>query len=396
MHASWHRIAIAALFACACDPVEDGHRPLDDILPVPDDVPDPLGAPTPGVITPVLLVPTDRAVDQRHVDAVNAGLADLRAWYERETGSHRLEMEGLRVVYGSRDAAGYRENDGIWNDGPNELRGLLGFSPWDEGHMVLLIGAGLRGWAGGNTNATASAGFAVLGLESLTDQSDCEPGAQQQPGWCTPEVWRGTAIHELGHALSLPHSEAPSIMHDHYAYLDRHLLETNDFPERNTIRTHLFARPLDGGGGDGGGGDGGGDPSGGGGDPSGGEPPPNNDWSPCTDDLECTSGWCGCDWGTDRVCLPSTDYAKDCVGWKGEWEPCGSDGECMSLWCGCNYGTDMVCLPSSDYPKDCVAPPKGDWEPCAQDSDCMTNWCGCNFGSEMVCLPTIEYPKDCV
>jgi len=31
-----------------------------------------------------------------------------------------------------------------------------------------------------------------------------------------------------------------------------------------------------------------------------------------------------------------------------------SDRECKSLWCGCNYGSDMVCLPSTDYPKDCV------------------------------------------
>ncbi len=324
-----------------------------------------------GVITPVLLVPNDRAVDQSRIDAVNGGLDDLRAWYQTQLGTHRLEMGGLQVLDGDRSAAEYREDNGIWNVGPDELRGKLGYSPWDEGHVVLVIGAGLRGWAGGGANDGGTAGFAAIGLESLTDPADCEPGADP-PWWCTPTVWRGSAIHELGHALTLPHSEAPSIMLDHTDYTNRTLLDA----EKQKLRAGNFTRALDGGGG---------------------EPPPsNNDWSACGSDGDCTSGWCGCNGGTDLVCLPSTDYGKECAGWQDDWQPCGSDGECKSLWCGCNYGSATVCLPSYDYAKDCVAPTKGDWEPCGADGECTSGWCGCNWGSDMVCLPNAEYPKDCV
>ena len=54
------------------------------------------------------------------------------------------------------------------------------------------------------------------------------------------------------------------------------------------------------------------------------------------------------------MCLPSQDYAKECAGWQDNWGPCGADGECKSLWCGCNFGSEMVCLPGQEYPKDCV------------------------------------------
>lgn len=369
--ASWRRITIAAALACGCDPSEGESRPDGDLLLPPDDAPESREGPVAGVITPVLLVPNDRAVDQSRIDAVNGGLDDLRSWYQTQLGTHRLEMGGLQVIAGDRSAAEYREDNGIWNVGPDELRGKLGYSPWDEGHVVLVIGAGLRGWAGGGANDGGTAGFAAIGLESLTDPADCEPGADP-PWWCNPTVWRGSAIHELGHALTLPHSEAPSIMLDHTDYTNRTLLDS----EKQKLRDGNFTRALDGGGD---------------------EPPPsNNDWSACGSDSDCTSGWCGCNGGTDLVCLPSTDYGKQCAGWQDDWQPCGSDGECKSLWCGCNYGSATVCLPSYDYAKDCVAPTKGDWEACGADGECTSGWCGCNGGSDMVCLPNAEYPKDCV
>ena len=42
---------------------------------------------------------------------------------------------------------------------------------------------------------------------------------------------------------------------------------------------------------------------------------------------------------------------------KGNWQACASDNECQSGWCGCNNGTTKKCLPTPAYPKACKSAP---------------------------------------
>ncbi|MBX7079325.1 MAG: hypothetical protein K1X88_09085 [Nannocystaceae bacterium] len=221
-----------------CDELDAGRPVLDD-----DGLRAPAGDPRQGsgegVITPVVFVPTDEDPGAERIAAVDAALADVWSWYDVQLGDRHLVVAPLQVVHGQRDAATYRGDRGgpdIWALGPDELRAALGASPWDNGHLVLLVGAGLSGWAGGAGNGVA--GFSVLGMESLTDPARCEGN-----WWCTPEFWRGTAIHELGHGLTLPHSVDPSIMAFHGDWSHRALLDEPDYPEVATVRALPFTAP---------------------------------------------------------------------------------------------------------------------------------------------------------
>ncbi len=349
------------------------------------------------VITPVIFVPRDQATPSQTQQAqIASGLTDLQVWYRTRLGNGRLQIGATRVVGGALTAAQYLTNDTIWSNGPAELQAALGFSPWTPGNVVLLMGVGLQGWAGGA--GTGEAGFAVLGLESLINTPACAGN-----WWCTPAFWRGTAIHELGHALTLPHSAPPSIMDFHGDYLNKTLLNTGAWPETNMIRrwgffvrtlgagqanwttcsadeqcltmrcganggTQRFCLPHDD-------------------YPEFGQFP---NWASCNEDTECTSGRCGCNGTAQRVCLPTAAYPKFCT--FANWTACTGDADCASGWCGCNGTAQRVCLPSTAYPKFCTFPA---FNLCQGDSDCSSGWCGCNGGDLKMCLPSSAYPRTC-
>src|SRR3990167_3040258 len=179
-----------SVFACGPSDLDEGVA-LDRVIPE-------------GEFTPIVFIPTDKSVTEAELASVRAAFEDVKAWYGRELGDHGLRMSALQVVRGQHDSAYYLENNRIWAVAGSEIQASLGFDPWARGHAAVVIGAGLLGWAGGNGDGTR--GLCIVGLESLFTSPEC---ASQW--WCTPEMWRGTVIHEMGHVFSLPHRIDPSI-----------------------------------------------------------------------------------------------------------------------------------------------------------------------------------------
>jgi hypothetical protein len=252
--------AMCSAYGCISGPLpEEGFERSD--LPIPaEEQPEEVGAATsalgaPVLITPVIFVPSDQNYPSAQIGTIDAALNDVQVWYRTRLGNGRLRFDVRRTVYGSLTAAAYLTNDTIWTQGPAEIQSALGFSPWTSGHIVLLMGVGLQGWAGGAGNSGTS-GFAVVGLESLINNTACAGN-----WWCTPTIWRGTVIHELGHAFMLPHSAAPSIMDSHVDYQHKQLLSTGAWPEQSTIRSYGFFELTLGSG--------------------------QSNWTPCSSDEQC-------------------------------------------------------------------------------------------------------------
>jgi predicted small metal-binding protein len=187
----------------------------------------------PGYITPVIFIPSDRTVPESEQQQIADALVEIERWYDEQLGDMHLRFGPTRIVHGEQTADWYLKDDKIWAHGPDELRRSLGYSPWDDGHIVLLMGRGLVGWAGGAGNSNA--GFAVVGLEPLVDPANCDP-----PFSCADDIFHGTAIHELGHALTLPHSAPPSVMDWHHDYRTKVLLDDDEWPEYETVRSLRF------------------------------------------------------------------------------------------------------------------------------------------------------------
>ncbi len=223
-------LGLLCVLAIGCDAEEPEHRMLDDHWDARPSTLPAMGAPSPGTITPVIFVPTDHGLSDAEIGSIESALDDVEAWYDAQLGDMHLRFGATQIVRGTHDSRWYLAEDRIWSHGPDELRNALGFSPWEDGHVVLLMGRGMLGWAGGAGNANA--GYAVVGLESLVDNAACSP-----EWWCNPDMWRGTTIHELGHALTLPHSEPPSIMDFHGDWRNKVLLDE----EIDTVRSLRFA-----------------------------------------------------------------------------------------------------------------------------------------------------------
>lgn len=188
-----------------------------------------------GVVTPVVFIPADETITPSQRHQIEAGLVEVQMWYASRLGDRRLQFAPLVVAHGSHNAAHYRDG-AIWSEAPTEVAEEVGHPPWASGYVNLILGRGALGWAGGN--GLVDRGRAVIGLESMIEPARCAG-----EWWCNAEMWIGTVIHELGHALTLPHSIEPSIMAFHGDFRNKTLLESSSYPERETVGSSIFSTP---------------------------------------------------------------------------------------------------------------------------------------------------------
>jgi hypothetical protein len=125
-------------------------------------------------------------------------------------------------------------------------------------------------------------------------------------------------------------------------------------------------------------------------------------WDACADDGECQSKWCGCAYGTKKVCLPATTFPKTCessqpAGSKGgaDGQACTANDQCASKVCDCAQGgAKKQCLASSAFVTACSSgKPLGD--ACGNDNDCASKICGCSNSPKKKCVPNKQWITKC-
>jgi hypothetical protein len=281
-----------------------------DLMPLPEEARAAGGDVSSQAITskvyPILLIPAGSSVTPTQQATVRQAMGSIRRWYNRELPTKNVVWEPMQVMAGDQTAAHYLTNNNVWAEMPGELQAKLGWSPWDTGdqrHIALIIGRDLMGWAGGNGYPDGR-GLAILGMESLVETSRCST-----EWWCTPEIWHGTVIHELGHAFSLPHdSDGNSIMSFHSDYKNKHLVRDHaSIVDASPATALKYAN-----------------------------------WAACGGDYQCGTLRCGGNYGNQLQCLPSSLYPKQAqnipLGYL-----CRSHSECQSGRCELNADGYKTC-----------------------------------------------------
>ncbi|MGH1347826.1 MAG: hypothetical protein ACRBN8_40100 [Nannocystales bacterium] len=192
-------------------------------------------------VRPVLFVPQGASISGAEQAVLDAAMNDVRGWYTRELGRAGRDIrwaDDYIVVKGEHTAAYYLAPDKM-GDAVVEVETAIGDTVWESGHIEFILGVDFGGWAGGSGNGVG--GYALLGLDPLIN-----PGACAGEWWCDTTIWRGAAVHELGHTFTLGHSADPSIMGFHGEYESRFFFETATFPELSTVASMPYVREVQG------------------------------------------------------------------------------------------------------------------------------------------------------
>ena len=127
---------------------------------------------------------------------LDAIMSDVKGWYTDQVGS-TINFQTARFVRGNRDTAYYLQD--IWGGVLREL----GYYCYTGVHLVVVHPS--IGFTGG-TACSDLEGPAMV-------EEDIFAGQEMRP-------FNGVVAHELGHALSLPHSDCASVMGCWWDYPD--------------------------------------------------------------------------------------------------------------------------------------------------------------------------------
>lgn len=233
-------LTLAAL--TGCDDTDAGRAPTGDLANDELDAPEPTTqAVSNAQVRPVIFIPSGASISASERGVLDNAMGDVRSWYSQELGRVGRDIrwaDDYIIVEGEHDAAHYLAPNRM-GDAVVEVETAIGSSVWTSGHIEFILGVDFGGWAGGTGNGVG--GYAVLGLDPLINPSTCAG-----EWWCNSTVWRGAAVHEIGHTFTLGHSEDPSIMGFHGDYDSRFFLETPMFPELSAAASMPYMREVEG------------------------------------------------------------------------------------------------------------------------------------------------------